>query len=92
MSCTKTAAEAVERACSLIGGQAALAKTIGVKPPTVHQWRTGTRPVPIVFSKSIEDATSGAVTRQELRPVDWHLIWPELAGPESTSHKDSINA
>lgn len=28
---------------------------------------------------AIEQSTAGAVTRQELRPDDWHLIWPELA-------------
>lgn len=27
----------------------------------------------------IEKATGGVVTRQELRPDDWFLIWPELA-------------
>ena len=27
----------------------------------------------------IERATEGAVTRQQLRPDDWPLIWPELA-------------
>ena len=27
---------------------------------------------------AIERATSGEVTRQDLRPNDWHLIWPEL--------------
>jgi len=24
-------------------------------------------------------ATNGQVTRRDLRPADWHLIWPELA-------------
>jgi DNA-binding transcriptional regulator YdaS (Cro superfamily) len=28
---------------------------------------------------SIEQATNGEVTRQELRPDDWAAIWPELA-------------
>lgn len=28
---------------------------------------------------AIETVTGKAVTRQELRPDDWHLIWPELA-------------
>jgi len=28
---------------------------------------------------SIERATDGAVTRKDLRPEDWHEIWPELA-------------
>lgn len=28
---------------------------------------------------AIERATAGTVTRRDLRPHDWHLIWPELA-------------
>ena len=31
---------------------------------------------------SIEQATKGAVTRRDLRPEDWHRIWPELVTPE----------
>ena len=26
----------------------------------------------------IEEVTKGKVTRKDLRPDDWHLIWPEL--------------
>ena len=33
----------------------------------------------LVLSAGIERATEGAVTRQQLRPDDWPLIWPELA-------------
>lgn len=32
---------------------------------------------PIVCSL-IEINSGGAVTREELRPDDWHIIWPEL--------------
>lgn len=31
---------------------------------------------------SIERATDGAVTRRDLRPDDWHRIWPELVTDE----------
>ncbi|QHC93840.1 hypothetical protein PspR84_04100 [Pseudomonas sp. R84] len=31
------------------------------------------------MASGIERATSGLVTRKELRPNDWHLVWPELA-------------
>ena len=30
----------------------------------------------------LELATGGAITRKEMRPDDWHLIWPELAATE----------
>jgi DNA-binding transcriptional regulator YdaS (Cro superfamily) len=57
----------------------ALAKAIGVSPVMVSLWKTGARPVPIERCVAIEQATGGAVTRRDLRPDDWHLIWPELA-------------
>jgi len=55
------------------------ARAIGVSPSVVYQWRTKLRPVPIGHCAAIERATEGAVTRRDLRPDDWHLIWPELA-------------
>jgi len=30
----------------------------------------------------LEAASKGAVTRRELRPHDWHLVWPELVTAE----------
>ncbi len=32
------------------------------------------------YCVAIEKATGGAVSRKDLRPDDWHLIWPELEG------------
>lgn len=58
--------------------QSHLAKLIGVAPSFVHQWVNGVRPVPVQICVVIEQATNGEVTRKELRPKDWHLIWPEL--------------
>ena len=68
----------IQRASEAVGGKAALARLVGVKPPTVQQWATGARSVPIERCVAIERATKGAVTRKELRPDDWQLIWPEL--------------
>jgi DNA-binding transcriptional regulator YdaS (Cro superfamily) len=61
----------IEKAVSRIGGQAALAKAIGVTPAMVYQWLTGRRPVPAERCAAIEAATSGAVTRADLRPDLW---------------------
>lgn len=30
---------------------------------------------------AIEQATGGAITRADLRPEDWPLLWPEYAPP-----------
>lgn len=61
--------------------QVALAKLIDVSPSFVNQWVSGGRPIPVTACVAIEQATSKLVTRQELRPDDWHLIWPELIAP-----------
>lgn len=61
---------------------AELAAALRVSPVLVSQWRTGARAVPIERCVAIERATSGAVTRLDLRPNDWHRIWPELIGAD----------
>lgn len=69
----------IERAASVVGGLSALAELVGVSPPTVHEWKTGKRPVPVLRCVSISIATGGVVTLKELRPDDWQKIWPEPA-------------
>lgn len=47
----------------------------------IRQWRhryAGRAPNP-ENCVGIELATDGDVDRRDLRPEDWHLIWPELA-------------
>lgn len=60
------------------GRSAKLAAEVGVKPVMVSQWASGKKPVPIARCAALEKATGGAVTRQELRPNDFHHHWPEL--------------
>ena len=59
--------------------QSSLASAVGVSSAVVWQWINNRRPVPIEHCAAIERATSGAVTRRDLRPDDWARIWPELA-------------
>lgn len=61
------------------GSIGSLAQKIGAHQPDVSRWASGKRPVPEKMAVAIEAATLGAVSRKELRPDDWHLIWPELA-------------
>ena len=72
--------EALERAIA-IKGLIALSDAIGVRYQIVQGWRDKKRRVatPVEHCASIEVALNGAVTRQQLRPDDWHRIWPELA-------------
>lgn len=62
----------------LHGGQAKLAGQLGVPTQLVWQWSNEVRPVPVKRCVAIERVTAGEVTRKDLRPHDWHEIWPEL--------------
>ncbi len=53
-----------------------LAALLGVSASLVTQWGNGKR-VAAERCIAIEKATGGAVSRRELRPVDWQLIWPD---------------
>lgn len=75
----------IEKAARIVGSQSALATALGITKAAVWQWKTDGRSVPIEHCASIERLTSGAVTRQELRPDDYWLIWPDL--PEPKRHK-----
>lgn len=62
------------------GRTAKVAREAHLAPGFVSQIATGTRPAPPWFVPAIERATEGLVRRWHLRPLDWHLIWPELIG------------
>lgn len=86
--------EAVRKACALLGNQAALARALEVTPVTVGQWlkpdaRTG-RHVPPKQCVRIEQLTGGAVPRRDLRPHDFHEIWPELAANDDPNPRPAL--
>ena len=62
-----------------------LADAIGAKSHLqVRQWQHGyanRKPGP-AYCIAIERVTNGEVARSDLRPDDFHLIWPELATPQ----------
>ena len=75
----------LDKAIDLCGGVGKLAAAIGISQSAVSNWRArGTSPEP-GNCVAIEQATDGAVTRQDLRPYDWHKIWPELAQPTESA-------
>lgn len=63
--------------------QSAFGALIGVSQGMVWQWITGATPVSEKYCVVIEQKTDGQVTRKDLRPDDWHLIWPELVQSEA---------
>lgn len=71
----KSCSASVLRACTVVGGQANLARELGVSPPTVNQWAHGKRQIPAERCPEIERATGGEVRCEDLRPdVAWHIL------------------
>lgn len=64
----------LERAIQAVGSQQALADALGIKSPSIAEWRKRGR-IPAERAVEIERATDGAVTCHELRPD----LWPEAA-------------
>ena len=73
------------------GAVTRLARDIGAPIPDVYRWSKKKRPVPAHRCSAIESATQGAVTRIDLRPDDYWLIWPDLPAPE-LAHEEGGHA
>ena len=61
-------AAALERAIDYFGTAAELAKHLGIKSQSIHQWRTGRARVTAERAIDIERVTGGVVRREHLRP------------------------
>jgi DNA-binding transcriptional regulator YdaS (Cro superfamily) len=81
---------AIARACVALGGQAELARALGITPAAVHQWCKGVREVPAERCPTIELETRRAatekgdpsliVTCEQLRPdVGWSVLREQAA-------------
>lgn len=57
----------LDLACELMGSQNALADALGIRSPSISEWRKRQK-VPVERCPDIERATDGKVTRYELRP------------------------
>jgi len=66
--------DALRQAIKLSGGQSALARAINSSPQAINNWLARGK-VPAEHCPSIESATSGAVTCEDLRPdVAWAVL------------------
>lgn len=66
-----------KRASDENGGPTALARKVGCSPSFVSQWISGLRWIPKEHAPAVERVST--VTRKQLYPEDWHVMWPELA-------------
>jgi DNA-binding transcriptional regulator YdaS (Cro superfamily) len=79
-------------ASNVVGGQATLAKLLGVTPPTVNQWVTGKRKIPVNRCPTIERVTGGEVRCEDLRhDVEWWVVrgTPPLAPARAEDREET---
>ena len=66
----------------LLGKPAKVAKLCGVTVQAVCQWRNNNA-IPaaplMLIAATIEKESHGLVTRKDLFPNTWQIIWPELS-------------
>lgn len=64
------------------GRAARLAKRLSMPAAYLSQIANGRRPAPPAVVPALEEACEHEVRRWDLRPDDWHRIWPELIGTD----------
>ncbi len=69
--------ECLDVAGQTVGGITKLARALGVGQSNLSNWKRRGR-IPVEFHAQIEEFSGGKYTRRDLRPKDWHKIWPEL--------------
>ncbi|MBC8730016.1 transcriptional regulator [Paraburkholderia sp. UCT2] len=57
-----------------------LAESLGISQSYLSQMAAGQSPISQERCFVIEQVTSGMVMRWDLKPSNWHKLWPELAG------------
>lgn len=63
---------------------------LGISKQSISNWKYSGS-VPAKHCVAIERVTFGQVTRKDLRPNDWHEIWPELAAaPANTAQAINV--
>src|SRR4051794_11851246 len=57
-----------------------LAESLGISQSYLSQMASGQSPISQERCVVIEQVTGGMVPRWELKPGNWHKLWPELVG------------
>jgi DNA-binding transcriptional regulator YdaS (Cro superfamily) len=65
---------------ALLGGPTKVANLVGVSVPAVSMWQNGIIPYDklVILAATLEKESHGLVTRKNLFPTNYKLIWPEL--------------
>ena len=64
----------------LLGGCTRVSKLVNVSVPAVSMWQNGDIPYDklVILAATLEKESHGLVTRKNLFPTNYKLIWPEL--------------
>jgi len=68
----------------LLGGCTKVARLCGISVPAVSMWRKKGIPASqfIFLGATLEKESKGLITRKDLLPQSWHIVFPELAKEE----------
>ena len=64
----------------LLGGCTRVSKLVNVSVPAVSMWQNGDIPYDklMILAATLEKESHGLITRKNLFPNNYKLIWPEL--------------
>jgi len=64
----------------LLGGPTRVSKIVNVSVPAVSMWQNGDIPYDklVILAATLEKESHGLITRKNLFPNNYKLIWPEL--------------
>jgi hypothetical protein len=64
----------------LLGGCTRVSKMVNVSVPAVSMWQNGDIPYDklVILAATLEKESHGLVSRKNLFPENYKLIWPEL--------------
>jgi len=64
----------------LLGGCTRVSKMVNVSVPAVSMWQNGDIPYDklVILAATLEKESHGLITRKNLFPKNYKLIWPEL--------------
>ena len=64
----------------LLGGPTRVSKMVNVSVPAVSMWQNGDIPYDklVILAATLEKESYGLVSRKNLFPNNYKLIWPEL--------------
>jgi DNA-binding transcriptional regulator YdaS (Cro superfamily) len=64
----------------LLGGPTKVANLVGVSVPAVSMWQNSVIPYDklVILAATLEKESHGLISRKQLFPFSYKLIWPEL--------------